>query len=70
MAKLRVGVIGCSGIGTTHASGLIGLPNVELAAGCDFGAKHPRCFQGKMAGAPGITSPFIQIIRRCLPPRI
>ncbi|MCG9127288.1 Gfo/Idh/MocA family oxidoreductase [Candidatus Poribacteria bacterium] len=36
MAKLRVGVIGCSGIGTTHASGLIGLDNVELAAGCDF----------------------------------
>ncbi len=36
MAKLRVGVIGCSGIGTTHASGLVGLPNVELAAGCDF----------------------------------
>ena len=36
MAKLRVGVIGCSGIGTTHASGLIGMPNVELAAGCDF----------------------------------
>ena len=36
MAKLRVGVIGCSGIGTTHASGLLGLSNVELAAGCDF----------------------------------
>ena len=36
MSKLRVGVIGCSGIGTTHASGIVGLPNVELAAGCDF----------------------------------
>lgn len=36
MAKLRVGIIGCSGIGTTHASGLVGLPNAELAAGCDF----------------------------------
>ncbi len=36
MAKLRVGVIGCSGIGTIHASGLVGLPNVELAAGCDM----------------------------------
>ena len=36
MAKLRVGVIGCSGIGTTHVSGLVDLPNVELAAGCDF----------------------------------
>ena len=36
MANLRVGVIGCSGIGTTHASGLVGLPNVELVAGCDF----------------------------------
>lgn len=36
MAKLRVGIIGCSGIGTIHTSGLVGLPNVELAAGCDF----------------------------------
>ena len=36
MANLRVGVIGCSGIGTTHVSGLVDMQNVELAAGCDF----------------------------------
>ena len=36
MAKYRVGVIGCTGIGTRHASGLVGLPNAELAAGCDL----------------------------------
>ncbi len=32
----RVGVIGCRGIGVIHASGLVGLENVELAAGCDI----------------------------------
>ena len=36
MAKYRVGVIGCRGIGVRHASGLVGLPNAELAAGCDI----------------------------------
>ncbi len=36
MAKYRVGVIGCTGVGTHHASGLEGLPNAELAAGCDL----------------------------------
>jgi len=36
MAKYRVGVIGCTGIGTTHASGLVGLDNAELVAGCDL----------------------------------
>ncbi len=36
MAKYRVGVIGCTGIGTAHASSLVGLSNVELAAGCDM----------------------------------
>ena len=47
MAKLRVGVIGCSGIGTTHASGLIGLDNVELAAGCDFVQETLNAFKAK-----------------------
>ena len=36
MAKYRVGVIGCRGIGDRHASGLVGLPNAELVAGCDI----------------------------------
>jgi predicted dehydrogenase len=36
MAKYRVGVIGCTGIGVAHASGLVGLDNAELAAGCDL----------------------------------
>ena len=47
MAKLRVGVIGCSGIGTTHTSGLVGLPNVELAAGCDFVQSTLDAFKAK-----------------------
>ncbi len=36
MAKYRAGVIGCTGIGTAHASGLVGLSNAELVAGCDL----------------------------------
>ncbi len=36
MAKYRAGVIGCSGIGIAHTSGLAGLANVELVAGCDM----------------------------------
>ncbi|MDE0085936.1 MAG: Gfo/Idh/MocA family oxidoreductase, partial [Candidatus Poribacteria bacterium] len=47
MAKLRAGIIGCSGIGTIHASGLVGLPNVELAAGCDFVQSTLDAFKAK-----------------------
>lgn len=36
MTKYRVGIIGCTSIGTLHASGLVGLDNTELAAGCDL----------------------------------
>ncbi len=36
MATYRVGVIGCSGIGVQHASGLLGLGNATLAAACDL----------------------------------
>lgn len=50
----RVGVIGCRGVGALHASGLEGVDNAELAAGCDlseallaefkerFGERWPR----------------------------
>ncbi len=50
MAKLRAGIIGCSGIGTTHASGLVGLSNVELAAGCDFVQSTLDAFKAKYQG--------------------
>ena len=36
MATYRVGVIGCSGIGVQHATGLLGLGNATLAAACDL----------------------------------
>ena len=39
MAAYRVGVIGCRTIGDQHASGLIGLENVTLAAACDLEVK-------------------------------
>ena len=49
MAKLRVGVIGCSGIGTIHTSGLVGLSNVELVAGCDFVQSTLDAFKTKFS---------------------
>lgn len=36
MARYRVGVIGCGGIGVQHATGLVGMDNAELVAGCDL----------------------------------
>jgi len=43
--RCRVGVIGCTGVGTQHASGLIGLENVELVAGCDLSSAVLERFQ-------------------------
>lgn len=45
MAKYRVGVIGCGGIGISHASGLVGLTNAELVAGCDLSQKALEGFK-------------------------
>ncbi len=36
MARYRVGVIGCGGIGVQHATGLVGMDNARLVAGCDL----------------------------------
>ena len=58
MANLRVGVIGCSGIGTIHASGLVGLPNVELAAGCDFVQSTLDAFKEKWQDKWDNISPY------------
>ena len=46
MAKYRVGVIGCRGIGVRHTSGLVGLPNAELVAACDILETTLADFQG------------------------
>ncbi len=45
MAKYRVGVIGCRGIGARHASGLVGLTNVELVAACDISQSTLESFK-------------------------
>ncbi|MBV7338243.1 Gfo/Idh/MocA family oxidoreductase [Chloroflexi bacterium TSY] len=45
MAKYRMGVIGCRGIGVQHASGLVGLDNAELAAACDLDQDMLKSFQ-------------------------
>ena len=42
--KLRVGVIGCGGIGIQHASGLVGLDCAELVAGCDLSEETRSAF--------------------------
>jgi UDP-N-acetyl-2-amino-2-deoxyglucuronate dehydrogenase len=49
MAKYRVGVIGCTGIGTQHASGLVGLDNAELVAGCDLSQEALDKFKDRWA---------------------
>ena len=41
----RVGVIGCTGIGTQHASGLVGLTDAKLVAGCDLSSSVLKQFQ-------------------------
>ena len=41
----RVGVIGCTGVGTQHASGLVGLTDAELVAGCDLSSSVLERFQ-------------------------
>lgn len=45
MTKYRVGVIGCGGIGIAHASGLAGLNNTELVAGCDISLSALQAFK-------------------------
>ena len=49
MAKYRVGVIGCRGIGVRHTSGLVGLPNAELVAACDILENYTCRLQGAVA---------------------
>ncbi|MBD3181273.1 hypothetical protein GF312_03205 [Candidatus Poribacteria bacterium] len=49
MNKYRVGVIGCGGIGTRHASGLVGLENAEFVAACDISEKTLNSFNDRWA---------------------
>ena len=41
---IRVGVVGCKGIGIQHATGAAGLESTELAAGCDLVEGRARRF--------------------------
>ena len=45
--KYRAGVIGCSGVGTKHAMGLVELSNVELVAGADLVQNTLNSFKEK-----------------------
>ena len=42
---IRVGVVGCKGIGDQHARGAAALDGIELAAGCDLEAGARESFQ-------------------------
>ena len=50
MAKYRVAVIGCGGIGKKHAQGVAGLNNAEVVAGCDVLQETVNAFREKYAG--------------------
>jgi predicted dehydrogenase len=57
MAKYRAGVIGCTGIGTAHASGLVGLDNAELVAACDLSEEKLEEFSRRWKETwPGIAT--------------
>jgi UDP-N-acetyl-2-amino-2-deoxyglucuronate dehydrogenase len=45
MAKYRAGVIGCRGIGIAHATGIAGLSNAEVVAGCDIAQETLNAFK-------------------------
>ena len=56
MARYRVGVIGCRGIGVAHASGLVGLRNATLAAACDLAESELVAFSERWQSEwPGIN---------------
>jgi len=46
MAKYRVAVVGCTGIGNAHTTGFADLPNVELVGACDI--------------VPGVLDKFVE----------
>ena len=65
MAKYRVGVIGCRGVGVRHASGLVGLPNAELAR-CVRYIRYPHLQTSRTSGKTiGQISRSIQTTKRC-----
>jgi len=47
MAKYRVAVIGCSGIGQKHAQGVVGLDKAAVVAGCDLSQDALNAFKEK-----------------------
>ena len=67
--KYRAGVIGCSGVGTRHAMGLVKLPNVELVAGADLVRKTLNSFTEKFSkhsdSISGYTN-YQEMLLQCL----
>ncbi len=50
MARYRVGVVGCGGIGVQHITGIVGMDNAELVAGCDLNEETLAAFADGWAG--------------------
>ena len=75
--KFRVGIIGCGGIATRHASVLSGIDEVELVAFCDVVEEKATAFNQRFAGGKGkVYTDFarmfdeveLDVVYICLPP--
>ena len=55
--RVRFGLVGCGGIGATHAKAIELLPEAELVAVCDVDAERA----GKIAAAHGVTHVFTSV---------
>jgi predicted dehydrogenase len=58
MAKLRIGIIGCGGMGGVHARRLMAMEEVEVAALCDLTEAIAGNFREKVLGEAGKNIPI------------
>jgi predicted dehydrogenase len=58
MAKLRVGIIGCGGMGGAHAQRLVGMKEVKIAALCDLTEDIAGAFRARHLGEAGKNTPL------------
>jgi predicted dehydrogenase len=58
MAKLRVGIIGCGGMGGAHVQRLLAMKEVKIAALCDLTEEIAGAFRTRLMGAAGKGVPI------------
>ncbi|MEM2906067.1 MAG: Gfo/Idh/MocA family oxidoreductase [Candidatus Bathyarchaeia archaeon] len=77
MASLRVGMLGCGGIGRRHASSLSTLESVKLVAFCDIREEAAKAFNEEYAAGKGLLfkdfaemyeEAALDVVYVCLPP--